>query len=50
MSHTVESFLNINEVMEKLTLVLQVCLNYDSADEDQFQCAPPSSKSSLLFG
>ncbi|KAH3897920.1 hypothetical protein DPMN_022116 [Dreissena polymorpha] len=50
MPHAVESFLIFNEVGEELTLVLQVFLNDDSAVEDLFHCAPPSSESSLVFG
>ena len=49
MPHTVESFLKVNEVVDELTLVLQVLLNDDSAVEDLFHCASPSSKSCLLF-
>ncbi|KAH3887248.1 hypothetical protein DPMN_011264 [Dreissena polymorpha] len=30
--------------------MLQVFLNNDSANEDLFHCAPPSSECSLLFG
>ncbi|KAH3836275.1 hypothetical protein DPMN_109645 [Dreissena polymorpha] len=35
--------------MEELTLVLHVFLNDDSAVEDLFHFAQPSSESSLLF-
>ncbi|KAH3786625.1 hypothetical protein DPMN_164732 [Dreissena polymorpha] len=44
----VERFLKVNEVVKELMLVWQVFLNHNSAVEDLFHCALPSSKSSLL--
>ncbi|KAH3819288.1 hypothetical protein DPMN_121022 [Dreissena polymorpha] len=49
MPHAVESFLQVTEAVEELTLVLQVFPNDDSAVEDLFHCAPPSSESTLHF-
>ncbi|KAH3822284.1 hypothetical protein DPMN_124058 [Dreissena polymorpha] len=49
MPHAVESFLQVNAVVEEVMLVLQVLFNDDSAVEDPFHCAPPSSESSLLL-
>ncbi|KAH3804363.1 hypothetical protein DPMN_132647 [Dreissena polymorpha] len=48
--HAVASFLQVDEGVEELSLVSQEFLNYDTAVADLFQCAPPSSESSLLFG
>ncbi|KAH3811376.1 hypothetical protein DPMN_139787 [Dreissena polymorpha] len=39
----------VDNVVEEVTLVLQVLLNYDSAVEDLLHCASPSSKSTLRF-
>ncbi|KAH3860572.1 hypothetical protein DPMN_023476 [Dreissena polymorpha] len=49
MPHAVERFLKVNAVVEEFISVLQVFLNDDSAVDNLFQCAPPSSESSLLF-
>ncbi|KAH3691908.1 hypothetical protein DPMN_192451 [Dreissena polymorpha] len=49
MPHAVESFLKVNEVVEEFTMVLQLFFNNNSAVENLFQCAPPSSESSLLY-
>ncbi|KAH3821412.1 hypothetical protein DPMN_123176 [Dreissena polymorpha] len=49
MPHAAESIFKINEVVEELTLVLEVFLNDDSAVEDLFYFAPPSSETNLLF-
>ncbi|KAH3814922.1 hypothetical protein DPMN_143494 [Dreissena polymorpha] len=43
--HAIESFLEVNEVVEKLSLVSQVFLN----DNALFHSAPPSAESCLLF-
>ncbi|KAH3786349.1 hypothetical protein DPMN_164456 [Dreissena polymorpha] len=48
MPHAIESFRKGNEVMEELTLVLQMFLNDDSAVEDLLHCAPSSSESCPL--
>ncbi|KAH3880580.1 hypothetical protein DPMN_004497 [Dreissena polymorpha] len=50
MQHANESFLKINEVVEELTLVLQMFPNDACAAVDLFHCAPPSTEFSLLFG
>ncbi|KAH3786342.1 hypothetical protein DPMN_164449 [Dreissena polymorpha] len=50
MPDAVESFPKVNKFVDELTLVLQLFLNDDSAVEDLFHFAPPSSESSLLFG
>ncbi|KAH3808084.1 hypothetical protein DPMN_136434 [Dreissena polymorpha] len=50
MPHAVESFLKVYDVVEEVTLVLQVYLNDDSAVDYLFHCAPSSSDSSLLLG
>ncbi|KAH3691910.1 hypothetical protein DPMN_192454 [Dreissena polymorpha] len=49
MPQAVESFLKVNEVVKEFTMVLLVFLNDDSAVENVFHCASPSSESSLLF-
>ncbi|KAH3827930.1 hypothetical protein DPMN_129876 [Dreissena polymorpha] len=48
MPHAVESIF-VDEVVEELALVLQLFLNYAPAVDHLFQCAPPSSETSLLF-
>ena len=50
MTHTVESFLKVNKVVEVVTFVYKMFFKDFSAVEDQIQCAPPSSESSLLLG
>ncbi|KAH3710382.1 hypothetical protein DPMN_069860 [Dreissena polymorpha] len=45
----VEIFFKVDEIVEQLTLVLQVFINDASAVKDQFHYAPPSSESSPLF-
>ncbi|KAH3815051.1 hypothetical protein DPMN_143570 [Dreissena polymorpha] len=43
-------FLKVNEVVEEVTLVLQVFLDDYCAVEDLLHCTPPSSECSLPFG
>ncbi|KAH3705476.1 hypothetical protein DPMN_080551 [Dreissena polymorpha] len=45
--HAVKSFLNVDEVVEQLTLVLHLFLYEDSAD--LFRCSSPRSEYSLFF-
>ncbi|KAH3860184.1 hypothetical protein DPMN_023076 [Dreissena polymorpha] len=50
MPNAIESFLRVHEVVEELTFVLRVFLDFDSAVDDLFHFAPLSCQSSLLFG
>ncbi|KAH3775602.1 hypothetical protein DPMN_177008 [Dreissena polymorpha] len=42
MSHAVESFLNVNEVVKMVALMMQAFLNDDAENKDLFHRAPPA--------
>ena len=48
--YSVEGLLEVDEVVEYVSLMLQVLFDQDPYVEDLLYCAPPSSKSCLFFG
>ncbi|KAH3714767.1 hypothetical protein DPMN_057467 [Dreissena polymorpha] len=48
-SVAVECFLEVDVVVDEVTLLFQVFENYDFAVEDLYHCDPPSYECSQLF-
>lgn len=47
--YLIKCFVEINEIIERVSLVLQMFLNEDPTIEDFFHCALSSTETCLLF-